>query len=342
MPSSTPLKPLVVCALLACPLTNARAQDTDTMDRVVLTLPDENGHVLHLRQAPIPEHNEDQILVEVHAAAIIGYEWKVRKQVREEPPEGVKPDDEFPLGYDISGVVVSVGDNVTDFKPGDEVFAYTSMSGAYAQYAVGNPSNFAHKPKELTHEQAASLPVSGICALHSLLYMIDIQEGQSILIHGGAGGVGHFAIQIAKNRGATVYTTASGHHLDFVRELGADIAIDYRNQTFEDIVPPVDYVVDLIGGEVRERSLKVLKPDGFLLTYTSVPEESYYEENNIKGAHCYTPADEPEKLLELAQMVIDGTVTTHIDAVYPMADFREAFDFIEHGSAKGKIVLKVR
>ncbi|MHC4976462.1 MAG: NADP-dependent oxidoreductase [Planctomycetota bacterium] len=335
MPSRNLSLSLLACASLALPAT---AQDTQTMSQVVMHLPDDNGHVLTMIDVPVPTIEPNEILVEVHAAAINGYDHKIRKRLREgDITELAEP--HYPVVYDASGVVVEVGANVEGFEVGDNVMAY--VGAALSQYTKGDASIFAHKPDELSHAQAASLPVAGICAIHALHYMADIQEGQSLLIHGGAGGVGHFAIQLAKNRGATVYTTVSSEDIEFVRQLGADHAIDYKTQKFEDEFPPVDIVMELIGGEVRDRSIAALKPDGYMITFTTRPEDGYFESNGIRGDFCITPQD-PQKLAELASMIVEGSVTTHIDKVFPLDQFREAFDHIEHGDSTGKVIISVK
>lgn len=289
LPGRAAPKTLAFAAGLALALTaidapGAHAQEAplpETMKQVVMGLPDENGHVLRMIETPLPEIADDELLVKVLAASINGHDWRVRAQTRDGEITGFEQEFYATL-YDVSGVVVEVGELVTGFAVGDEVMAYN-----------------------------------------------------------GAGGVGHFAIQLAKNRGAIVYTTVSTEDMPFAKALGADHVIDYRTQRFEEIVPPVDVVMAIVGGEVRDRSVAVVKPGGLLITYTGKPEAGWYEEQGVRGVHCMTPAD-PVKLAELAAMVADGSVIAHVDAVFPMDHFREGFDYIESGESVGKVVFTMR
>src|SRR5256712_3619000 len=223
---------------------------------------------------PDPQLREDDVLVQVHAAGVNLLDSKIR-------------DGEFKLilryrlpvilGNDVAGVVVRVGSGVRRFKPGDEVYARpdTDRIGAFAEFISIKEDAVANKPKELTMEEAASIPLVGLTAWQALIERANLKRGQKVLIHAGSGGVGTFAIQLAKHLGAIVATTTSTANLDWVKRLGADIVIDYRKDDFETILHDYDAVLDTLGGEALEKSLRVLKPDGKLISISGPPDPDF-------------------------------------------------------------------
>src|SRR6476660_5774388 len=221
--------------------------------------------VLQYEDAPRPEPQAGEVLVRVHAAGVNPIDWNVR--------EGHMKDlwpHKFPLilGWDLSGVVEEFGTGVSRFKIGDEVYSVPdpTRDGAYADYIVVRESELALKPKSLPHIRAAAVPLAALTAWPSLVDTAQLQPGQRVLIHAGSGGVGYFAVQLAKWKGAYVFATASTKNQDFLRKLGVDKTIDYTRQRFEDVARKIDIVLDTIGGETQERSWSVLKKDGVLVS----------------------------------------------------------------------------
>jgi NADPH:quinone reductase-like Zn-dependent oxidoreductase len=273
----------------------------------------------------------------VHAAGVIPGDWKTRNGRFGDLTEYMP----FAMGYDVSGVVEAVGEGVEAFEPGDEVFGYLTNSGAFAEFAVGPVSVFAKKPANVTHAQASGAPVSALAAWYALVERADLKEGQSVLIQAGAGGVGHYAVQIAHDIGATVYTTASPRNHAFLRELGADTVIDYKTERFEDVVGKVDVVFDMIGGDVLERSRTVVKPGGYLVAIAEKTDFDKLDMQGIRGSFLSTPPD-GEALAKIAGLMESGKITTHISSVFELADTAEALDLNEEGHTRGKIVIKIK
>ncbi|MCX4528248.1 MULTISPECIES: NADP-dependent oxidoreductase [unclassified Streptomyces] len=284
-----------------------------------------------------PEPGMGEILVRVHAAGVNPVDWKTRESGALIPWGPVPA-----VGWDVSGTVEEVGPGVTLFQPGDEVFGmprFPQQAGAYAEYVTAPARHFARKPEGIDHIGAAALPLAALTAWQALVDTAGLRAGQRVLVHAAAGGVGHFAVQIAKARGAYVIGTASAAKHGVLRELGADEVIDYRSTAFEDAVSDVDVVIDAIGGEYGERSLKVLKPGGHLVTLPGpdgVPAEA-------PGVHTGWTLVEPDYrgLLEIAALVEDGTLRPVIDTVLPLAEAAKAHEIGEQGRTTGKIVLTV-
>jgi NADPH:quinone reductase-like Zn-dependent oxidoreductase len=328
--------PFVLAAAVLTPV-GAIGQPEATMKAVRLHAHGETNEVLAYEDAPIPSPAAGHLLIEVHAASVIPGDWKTRDGFFGDLTS-LMP---FTLGFDVSGVVIEIGDGVDAFEVGDEVFAYLSGAGAFAEYAVGPAEVFARKPAGVTHEQAASVPVSGLCAWQGLTELADLQAGQSILIQAGAGGVGHLAVQIAHSLGATVYTTASSRNHEFLKELGADVVIDYRTERFEEVVGDVDVVFDLVGGEVQERSFETLRPGGLLIAVTDRPSAELAREHGVRAEFLATRSS-GESLSQLVQAMARGEVVPHVSEVFPLSRTLEAMDRNERGHTRGKIVIKVR
>nr|WP_198151347.1 NADP-dependent oxidoreductase [Kibdelosporangium sp. MJ126-NF4] len=291
---------------------------------------------------PRPEPGPSQVLVRVHAAGLNPTDWKHRglqDLFLGEPP--------FVLGWDVSGVVEAVGMGVTLFKPGDEVFGmlpYPHGVGSFAEYAVGPTRAFARKPPSLDHVQAAAMPLAGLTAWQALVDTAGIQAGQRVLIHAAAGGVGHFAVQIAKARGAYVIGTASAGKHEFVRRLGADEVVDYREVDFTDVVSDVDVVLDAIGGEYTVRSLRVLRRGGLLVTFALRGQEALAEQAAQRGVRAERLLVEADHagMAAIAALAESGQVRPEIAATFPLAEAAKAHALGETGRTAGKLVLVVR
>ena len=285
-------------------------------------------------QRPTP--GSDEVLVKVHAAAVNPIDWKMRAgHVKQVFPLT------FPatLGWDVSGTVEEVGNKVTQFKRGDEVYALVK-GGGYAEYVVATEAIVAKKPRTLDHIQAASVPVSGLTALQALFEVAQLRAGQKVLIHAAAGGVGNFAVQLAKARGAYVIGTASSKNQTFLSDLGVDQPLDYQKTRFEDAVHDVDVVLDTIGGETQERSFKVLKKGGILVSLVQPPAQESATQYGVR-ALFYGGHASSSDLTEIAKLIDDGKVKTVVETVIPLAEARRAHELSETGHARGKIVLKV-
>ena len=284
-------------------------------------------------QRPTPGPNE--VLIRVHAASVNPADWKLRAGYMK---------DVFPLtfpstlGWDVSGTVEEVGANVTLFKRGDEVYALLE-GGGYAEYATARETVVARKPRTLDHVQAAAVPVAGLTAWQALFEVAQLKAGQKVLIHAAAGGVGNFAVQFAKAKGAYVIGTASSRNQEFLRELGVDKTVDYHKTRFEDAVGDADVVLDTIGGDTQERSFKALKKGGILVSIVQPPSEELAAKYGVRalfyGAHASS-----SDLAEIAKLIDSGKVKTVIETVLPLAEARRAHELSESGHARGKIVLK--
>jgi len=285
-------------------------------------------------QRPTPGH--DEVLIKVHAAAVNPIDWKMRAgYVKEVFPLT------FPstLGWDVSGTVEETGDKATQFKRGDEVYALVK-GGGYAEFVVANATVVAKKPRTLDHVYAAAVPVAGQTALQALFEVAQLRAGQKVLIHAAAGGVGNFAVQLAKAKGAYVIGTASSKNQAFLGELGVDQAVDYQKTRFEDAVRDVDVVLDTVGGETQERSFKVLKKGGILVSLVQPPSQESATKYGVR-ALFYGGHASSSDLAEIAKLIDDGKVKPVVETVLPLADARLAHELSETGHARGKIVLKV-
>jgi NADPH:quinone reductase-like Zn-dependent oxidoreductase len=294
--------------------------------------------VLVYEDAPRPQAKPGEVLVKVHAAGVNPVDWKIRSGGFGKG-KGQLP---MILGGEISGTVESCGAEVKGFKAGDEVWALLPLSrwGGYAEYALVAEGDLARKPRSMDFVQAAGVPLAALTAWQALLDTAGLKEGQSVLIHAGAGGVGHFAIQIAKSKGAKVYATASAGNLGFLKELGADVAIDYKAQKFEDVAKEMDVVLDSIGGDTQARSIGCLKQGGYLVSIVYPPPAKKLEEAGVKGSIILVKPNAKE-LDELSKLVEDKQLKCVVSATLPLADARKAHELSETGHTQGKIVLQV-
>jgi NADPH:quinone reductase-like Zn-dependent oxidoreductase len=296
--------------------------------------------VLKYEDAPRPEPGEGEVLIRVHAASVNPIDWKVR--------EGHTKDfwpHEFPLilGWDLSGVVEELGRGVSRFKIGDEVYSVPdpTRNGAYADYIVVRESELALKPNSLHHIRAAAVPLAALTAWQSLFDTAQLQPGQRVLIHAGSGGVGHFAVQLAKWKGAYVFATASTKNQDLLREVGVDKAIDYTQQRFEDVARKIDIVLDPIGGDTQERSWQVLKKGGILLSLVEPPSADKAKALGIQAAFVASHPNGAE-LAKIAELIDSGDLKPIVNRILPLSEARRAHELSQTGHTHGKIVLRVK
>jgi NADPH:quinone reductase-like Zn-dependent oxidoreductase len=295
--------------------------------------------VLKLEEAPLPEIANDDVLIKVHAAAINPVDWKIREGLRKE-----KFPTTFPLtpGWDVSGVIEAVGENIKIFKKGDEVYSLPdpTRNGAYAEYIAVKADRVNTKPKTIDHINTAAIPLAGLTAWQGLFDFGQLKQGQKVLIHAGAGGVGTFAIQFAKWKGAYVITTASEKNSVFLKLLGANEVIDYNTQKFEDVAHDVDLVLDTLGGDIQKRSLQVLKNGGRLITTLGAESQAEAKTKNIYLEN-FMVQSHPDQLQEIAQLVDLGKIQPVIEKIMNLEEAAEAQELSKQGHSRGKIVLKI-
>ncbi|HEX5507050.1 MAG TPA: NADP-dependent oxidoreductase [Pseudolabrys sp.] len=297
-----------------------------------------NPDVLELDDVSVPEPTAHEIVIRVAAASVNPVDYKIRA--------GKYPavrKDQLPkvLGRDVSGVVETVGAEATKFQKGDAVYAMLGRDvGGYAEYALATDTEAAPKPKTLDFVQAAAVPLAALTAWQGLFEHGRLRAGQRVLIHGGGGGVGHFAVQFAKAKGAWVATTVSADDIGMVKSLGADQAIDYKNEKFEDAVQNIDLVFDLIAGETQQRSWAVLKNGGSLISTLQKPDEKTARARNIRATN-YVAAPNAQQLEEIARLIDEGKVKPVVNAIYALEDVARAHRHMENDHIQGKVVLKV-
>jgi len=303
------------------------------------------GHAdaIAITEVDVPAAGPGQVLLQVHASSINPVDVYIREGKRQE---------RFPLrlpvtlGYDVAGVVRQVGEGVTSVHLGDAVYGQAAVtvggSGAFAEYATAPASRLARMPRGLGFTDAAALPLVGVSAQQAVVEYMRVQPGQKILIHGGGGGIGSVAIQIAKNAGAHVATTATGDDLAFVKQLGADEVIDYKTSSFDELLSGYDAAFDTVGGDTYARSFKVLRRGGILVSMTHPPK------TDLPARYGVTAIDESTRmdtaaLDALTHLVEAGVVTPHVDRAYPLERIREAFEDKERGAGRvrGKIAIVV-
>jgi len=295
--------------------------------------------VLRVDEIEQPEPNVGEVLIEVHAASINPVDYKIRSGAFPAFERSQLP---VTLGRDVSGVVVRCGKDVEELHSGDAVFALLeAVRGAYAEYVAAPAAICAAKPHSLDHVTAASVPLAGLTAWQGLFEHGQLQAGQHVLIHGGAGGVGHFAIQFAKAKGARVATTVAGaSDRDFVRSLGADDIIDYKEEAFEERVRDVDLVLDLIGGETQKRSWAVLKGGGCLVSTLGQPPDREAHKHRARGVG-FLAQPNASQLREIARLIDDSRVRPIVRACFSLEEARTAQQRVEQEHGMGKVVLRV-
>ena len=288
-----------------------------------------------------PPLMDNQVLVEVKAASVNPIDWKLREGHLENQYSF-----EFPiiLGWDVAGVVKEVGDHVIDFSVGDRVFARPDLTryGAYAEYTVVDEFLLAKIPDNLSYTEAASVPLAGLTAYQCLFDALEIMEGQKILIHGGAGGVGSYAIQLAKLKGAYVATTASKKNHGYLKNLGADLCIDYHTENIEEMLSDYDAVLDTVGESVQTASMKILRRGGRLVSIVDPPNEKLANRYGIEEHYLWLDPN-GEQLKELARLLSEERLKPIVGETFPLNEkgVKNAHELSESSHARGKIILKV-
>jgi NADPH:quinone reductase-like Zn-dependent oxidoreductase len=295
--------------------------------------------VLVYEDAPRPHPGDGEVLIRVHAAGINPVDWKIREGHLKERLQHTLP---LVLGWDVSGGVEALGSGVTRLKVGDEVFSRPDISrdGAYAEFIVIKESEVALKPKSIDHIHAAALPLAGLTAWQSLFDAGGLSAGQRVLIHAAAGGVGNFAVQLAKWKGAHVIGTASARNHDFLRKLGVDQVVDYQTVRFEEAVQAVDVVFDTMGGDTQERSWKVLKRGGILISIASPPSAEIAAAHGVRQAFVFTQPNAAQ-LAEIAKLADADKLKAIVETILPLSDATRGQELSERGHTRGKIVLRV-
>jgi NADPH:quinone reductase-like Zn-dependent oxidoreductase len=292
--------------------------------------------VLRVEAVPRPEPGDGEVLVRVHSAGVNPIDWKYRAGYL----QGFAPL-ELPHipGFDLSGTAVEVGTGVSDFSTGDEVFG--RGAGTYAEYAVAPAATLAPKPAAVSFDQAATLAIGGVTAWASLFEAAKLEPGQRLLVHGGAGGVGSFAVQLGHWKGAHVVATASAGNLDLVRRLGADDVIDYTAVRFEEKLRDLDVVLDTVGGEITERSWGVLRPGGMLVVIAGMPDIDTAAARGVRTSGTQAPEVTSPILARLAALVESGDLDPQVGETFPLAEAARAHAARETGHGHGRIVLHV-
>ena len=291
--------------------------------------------VLSLDDAAQPEPGAGKVLVRIRAAGVNPADWKIREgQFKEFLPL------QFPaiLGFDFAGEVVTSGPGASGFKQGDPV--YGTAMGTYAEFVAARMEEVALKPASMSYVEAASVPVAGQTAWQALFDVGGLGAGKRVLIHGATGGVGSFAVQLAKARGVSVIGTGSERNQEYLRELGVDEPIDYKKTKFEDVARDVDVVFDTQGGETQQRSWQVLKKGGVLVSIVQQPSEEEAARYGVKGVFLGRQPS-TEQLVEIAKLADAGKFKTKVDTVLPLSEARRAHELSQSGHARGKIVLTV-
>jgi len=290
--------------------------------------------VLVLERAPRPEPNADQVLIQLKASGVNPADWKYRSGVYKQFMQLQFP---WTPGMEGSGVVEAVGENITTLKKGDEV--YGIVTGGYAEYALALENDVQLKPAGLTFEQAAALPVGVLTAWGAVIDTAKVEAGQRVLVHGAAGGVGAYAVQLARWKGAHVTGTASADNLEFVRSLGTDKVIDYNATRFETVLKDMDAVIDTVGGDLPERSFQVIRPGGIFVTVAARLSEDAGKAQNIRATGAgRASTDTLKKVSELIEARQLKPVT---GVLFPLAEARQAHELSQVGHGHGRIILQI-
>lgn len=295
--------------------------------------------VLVFEDAPRPTPGAGELLIRVAATSVNPFDCAVRAGYMAAFLKSTFP---LILGTDISGIVEAVGPDVTAFKRGDDVYARGGVGrdGAYAEYVALPAADVARKPQTLDHVHAAALPHVTLTAWQALFELAQLQPGQTVLVHGAAGGVGHVAVQLAKIRGARVIGTASRNQ-DLLRQIGVDQCIDYQTTPFENVVHGVDVVLDTVGGDTQARSWGVLKPGGILVSVIQAPSAETAAAHGVRQAMVYSAPPIGKVLTEVAALVDAGQIKPHVSAVLPLREIQKAHELVEGRHTAGKVVLQV-
>lgn len=294
--------------------------------------------VLELNDIDIPTAGADDVLIKVKAAAVNPVDWKIREGYLQPMLNHELP---LTIGWDVAGVVEAVGENVRHLKVGDAVYSRPEITknGSFADYMVATAEEVALKPESLTWQEAAGVPLTALTAWQSLYELAQLQAGERVLIHAGSGAVGQFAIQLAKLRGAYVYTTTSSRNTELVLGLGADQAIDYQQEDFSEL-KDLDVVFDTIGGETLANSWSTLKEGGRLVSICEVPDDAVAAKHAVTPAYCFVQPNR-EQLGHLAELADAGKLTVNIDSEFTLDQVAQAHERSETGRARGKIIVNI-
>jgi NADPH:quinone reductase-like Zn-dependent oxidoreductase len=296
-----------------------------------------SANVMQIEEIPTPNPGPGEVLIKVRAASVNPIDYKMRSG--EVKPAGMTMP--LTLGRDVSGVVENVGRDVTRYKAGDDVYALLDRDhGGYAEFAVARSETVAHKPSSVDHIHAAAVPLAAITAWQGLFDHGKLKTGEQVLIHGAAGGVGHFAVQFAKNRGAYVIATARAEDHDLLQQLGADEVIDYKSERFEDRVSEVDLVLDLVAGDTQKRSWSALRKGGRMVSTLQAPSKADGAKRDAKGELFIAQPNRAE-LEEIGRLIDDGKVQVIVQQTLPLNQVRRAHEYIENEHVRGKLVLEV-
>jgi NADPH:quinone reductase-like Zn-dependent oxidoreductase len=296
--------------------------------------------VVRIEDVSLPDPKTGELLIRVSAAGVNPIDWKIRAgQMQQVIPLQLP----VTLGGDFAGVVEAVDAGVAGLKAGDAVYGQAPVtnggSGSFAEAVLARAGAVAAKPRSVSYVEAGALPLVGVSALQALSEYLRISAGQKVLIHGGAGGIGSAAIQIAKHLGAHVATTASGDDIEYVKSLGADMVID-KTQKFEEVVHDFDAVFDMVGGDTHVRSFKVLKKGGRLVSMLAQPRQDLMKEFGVEAFRQVTQVT-TERLTKLAELVDNGALKVHVDKIFPLSQASAALLQLEKRPPKGKFVLKL-
>ncbi|MEJ2691783.1 MAG: NADP-dependent oxidoreductase [Candidatus Thiodiazotropha sp.] len=294
---------------------------------------------MELESIAVPKPTADEVLIKVHAAGVNPVDWKIREGYLAENIPHTLP---LTLGWDFAGEVSAVGQNVKKWRVGDAVYARPDLSkdGAYAEYITVSADEIAAKPKTLSWQKSAAVPLVTLTAWQALNDIGQMKQGDRVLIHAGAGGVGIAAIQLAKQAGATVYTTASTRNVEFLKSLGADEVIDYSQHDFSKLAE-LDIVFDTLGGEVLEKSWVTLKKGGRLISIAEIPNEELAAKHEVSANFCFVQANSGQ-LSEICNLIDSGDIKVEVDSVFRLDDIAKAHEKSESGHTRGKIVIQVQ
>jgi NADPH:quinone reductase-like Zn-dependent oxidoreductase len=315
------------------------AQASTPMMKAIVVHEYGGPEVLKYEDVPRPEPEDDELLVRVIAAGVNPVDRVARSEKGAEFFHIKLP--AIP-GYDVAGVVEKTGAKMTKFKTGDPIYAYIALdkAGGYAEYALVTEREATLKPKSLAYIEAAAVPLVAETAWQALVDTAKLSAGQTVLIHGGSGGVGTFAIQIAKARGAKVIATASTANQDLLKQLGADVTIDYTTQKFEDVAKDVDVVLDSVGKDTLARSYRVVKKGGFIVSIAGRPDPAELEKHGIRGASISVEPNSSE-LAEIGKLIDEKKIRVIVSQTFPLSEAMKAQEQVATGHTRGKIVLKV-
>jgi len=334
MPISNRLILGVVAAILPV---MARAQSTKPMMKAIVVHEYGGPQVLKYEDAPQPEPKENEALVRVIAAGVNPVDALIRTGKYAKFFGTTLP---LIPGYDIAGIVEKTGAKITKLKAGDSIYAYVLWGGGYAEYAVATEGEATAKPKSLNYIEAAAVPLVALTAWQALIDTAKLSAGQTVLIHGGSGGVGSIAIQIAKARGAKVIATASTSNQELLKQLGADVAIDYTKTKFEDVAKDVDVVLDSVGKDTLARSYGVVRKGGIIATLVAQPDQAELDKNGIRGAAISVKPNASE-LAEITKLIEEKKIKPVVSQVLLLTEALKAQEQAATHHTRGKIVLKI-